>query len=349
MLTIDGGYGEGGGQILRSAITLSAITGTALEVINIRANRHCPGLRPQHMHAVKTLAKIFKASVDNLKVGAEWIRFTPKQDQYEGGELKIDIGTAGSIPMVLLTVIPAVALSGRGLSIHAIGGTDVKMSPTTDYLRFVVSKAYRNLGINFTSEVYKRGYYPKGGGIVHTEIKPSKYLNTIDLLNRRYIEPKIASVCCQLPKHVAERQVSSALLRLEKNGIHCKEYSSSLESSLSAGSSIVVYTESDFGPFLGADSIGAKNVPAERVGEKAANGFSDCYNAEVPIDRFLADMLVLPLSLANGTSRYRISSVTEHLRTNLYIVSQIVGSAYRIVPAGKSYVVIIESHRSRDQ
>ncbi|NAL77312.1 RNA 3'-terminal phosphate cyclase [Nitrososphaera sp. AFS] len=348
MLTIDGSYGEGGGQILRSAISLSAITGKALEVINIRANRQRPGLRPQHMHATRALSEIFKARVDNLKVGAEWIRFTPVRDHYEGGELKIDTGTAGSIPMILLTIIPAVALSRKGLSVQIIGGTDVKMSPTMDYLRFIVSKAYRNLGINFTLEVYRRGYYPKGGGIVRAEIKPCNNLNTLDLLNHRYIEPKIASVCCQLPKHVAERQVSSALLRLEKKGVHCREYSSSLEASLSAGSSIIVYSESDFGPYLGGDSIGAKNVPAEQVGVEAANGFSENYDAKVPIDRFLADMLVIPLSLANGRSRYRIAVATEHLRTNLHVVSQIVGCTYRIMPENKSYVVLVEGHHRRD-
>jgi RNA 3'-terminal phosphate cyclase (ATP) len=342
MLEIDGSYGEGGGQILRSAISLSAITGEALEIINIRANRQMPGLRPQHMHATRALSEIFKARVDNLKVGAEWIRFTPKRDQYEGGELKIDTGTAGSIPLILLTIIPAVALSRKHLSIQIIGGTDVKMSPTMDYLRLIISKAYKNLGINFTLDVYRRGYYPKGGGIVRAEIKPCNYLNTLDLLNKRYIEPKIASVCCQLPKHVAERQVSSALLRLEKDGIHCREYSSSLESSLSAGSSIIVYSESDFGPYLGGDSIGAKNVPAERVGMEAAKGFSQSYGANVPIDHFLADMLVIPLSLANGRSRYRIAVVTEHLKTNLHVVSQIVGCTYRIMSENKSHVVVIE-------
>jgi RNA 3'-terminal phosphate cyclase (ATP) len=345
MLTINGAYGEGGGQILRSAITLSAITGKALKVINIRANRRCPGLRPQHMHATRALAEIFNARVDNLKVGAEWIRFTPKLDHFEGGEFKIDIGTAGSIPMILLTIIPALALSGKGLNFQIIGGTDVKMSPTTDYLRFVVYSAYRNLGINFTLEVHKRGYYPKGGGVVHAEIKPCKNLNSIDFLNRRYIEPKIASVCCQLPHHVGERQVSSALVRLERNGIHCRGYSSSVESSLSAGSSILVYSESEFGPYAGGDSIGANNVSAERVGEEAANRFFESHRAKVPIDRFLADMLVIPLSLANGRSRYRISEVTEHLRTNLHVVRQIVGCTYRIMPADKSYIVMIEGHR----
>ena len=345
MLTIDGAYGEGGGQILRSAVTLSAITGKSIEVINIRAKRHNPGLRPQHMHATRAVAEIFSARVENLKVGAEWIRFVPKPDNYEGGELRIDTGTAGSIPMILQTIIPAVALSGKSLSVQVTGGTDVKMSPTADYLRFIMHNAYKNIGINFSLNILKRGYYPKGGGVIQAEISPCKNISSFDLLNRRNVEPKIASVCCQLPKSVAERQISSALLRLERRGVRCNFYSSSFESSLSPGTSILVYSESDFGPYIGGDSIGARDKSAEKVGEEAVQNFIESYEVNVPIDRFLADMLVIPLSLTKGKSRYRIGIATEHLKTNLHVVSQIVGCKYQIEPAEKSYIVTIEGSR----
>jgi RNA 3'-terminal phosphate cyclase (ATP) len=342
VLTIDGAYGEGGGQILRSAVSLSAITEKSIEVINIRAKRDNPGLRPQHLQATKAVAEIFRARVENLKVGAEWIRFIPKPDNYEGGELKIDIGTAGSIPMILQTIIPAVALSDKSLSVRITGGTDVKMSPTTDYLRFIVHNAYKTIGINFSLDILKRGYYPKGGGIIQADIGPCKNISSFDLLNRRNVEPKIANVCCQLPKNVAERQISSALLRLERHGVRCSVYSSSFESSLSPGTSILVYSESDFGPFIGGDSVGARDKSAEKVGEEAVQNFFESYDANVPIDRFLADMLVIPLSLTKGKSRYRIGKVTEHLKTNLHVVSQIVGCKYQIEPAEKSYIVTIE-------
>jgi len=345
VLTIDGAYGEGGGQILRSAVSLSAITGKSIEVINIRANRRNPGLRPQHLQATRAIAKIFRAKVENLKIGAEWIRFIPKPDNYEGGELKIDTGTAGSIPMILQTIIPAVALSNKSLSVQITGGTDVKMSPTTDYLRFIVQNAYKTIGISFSINILKRGYYPKGGGIIQAEIGPCKNISSFDLLNRRNVEPKIASVCCQLPKNVAERQISTALLKLERCGVRCNVYSSSYESSLSPGTSILVYSESDFGPFIGGDSIGARHKSAEKVGEEAVQNFFESYDANVPIDRFLADMLVIPLSLTKGKSRYRIGIVTEHLKTNLHIVSQIVGCKYQIAPAEKSYIVTIEGRR----
>lgn len=342
MLKIDGSYGEGGGQILRSIISLSAITGKPVEVINIRAKRKNPGLRQQHIFAIRTIANLFHASVENLALGSDWIRFIPKSDLFEESMIKINIGTAGSISLILQTVIPAVSLSGKSLCIEVTGGTDVKMSPTIDYLRYVVMQAYLSIGVKFSIEILKRGYYPKGGGQVRSKISPCKTPNTLDLLNTRYVAPKIVSVCCRLPKHVAERQISSALLKLEKNGVYCNSYSSSFETSLSPGSSVLVYSESDFGPYIGGDSIGELGKAAERVGEEAADRFLESYLAEAPVDFFLADMLVLPLSLAKGKSRYRVGKLTEHLKTNLQIVSHIVGCKYRIESDEKGYVVNIE-------
>ena len=339
---MDGSQGEGGGQIVRTAVTLSAITRQPIEIINIRAKRQVPGLRPQHMTAVRAIADLFHAQVENLKLGADWIKFNPSTDKFEGSLLKVDVQTAGSIPMILQTLIPAVSLSGKNLTIHITGGTDTRMSPTTDYLRYIVREAYRIIGIKFSIEVFKRGYYPKGGGVISTEISPCRVPNSLDLLNTRHLEPKIASVCCQLPKHVAERQISSALLKLEKNGVRCSNYSSCFETSLSPGSSLLVYSISDFGPYIGGDSIGERGKPAENVGSEAAERFLESYKANVPVDYFLADMLVVPLSLTKGKSRYRIGKVTEHLKTNLHIVSQLVKCKYRIEPAEKSYIVNID-------
>ena len=172
-LRIDGSQGEGGGQILRTAVSLSAITGTPIEVTNIRAKRSNPGLRPQHMTGIKIIADLFHANVENLQVGAEWVMFAPS-DKFEGGSVKVDVGTAGSIPMILMAVVPAVSLSNNGVEIEITGGTDVRASPTIDYVRHVVAASYRSIGVKFSADVIRRGYYPKGGGIVKTTIEPCK-------------------------------------------------------------------------------------------------------------------------------------------------------------------------------
>jgi len=338
---IDGSHGEGGGQILRTAISLAAITCKPVEVTNIRAKRPNPGLRPQHMTGIKIIANLFRADVENLHVGAEWVRFVPS-DKFEGGSMKVDVGTAGSIPLILMAVVPAVSLSNNSVELEITGGTDVRASPTIDYVRHVVTEGYRSIGIKFSADVVKRGYYPKGGGIVKTIIEPCKGPGTMELLTTRDVAPRITSVCGQLPRQVAERQTSSAMIALEKKGIRCSNYSASIETSISPGSSILIYSASDFGPYVGGDSIGELGKRAEIVGTEAAERFLETVLAHAPVDPFLADMLVLPLALAKGRSKYRIARVTEHLRTNLQVASQLIGCKYKIEQQGKTYVVTIE-------
>ena len=345
LVKIDGSQGEGGGQILRTAISLSAVTGKPIEVNNIRAKRANPGLRPQHMAGIRIIADLFHAKSENLKAGAEWIRFSPS-DKFEGGSIKFDIGTAGSIPLILMTVVPTVSLSNNSLQIEVTGGTDVKASPTIDYIKHIVAKSYLSMGPKFSVDVLKRGYYPKGGGVVQCTIKPCKTPGSIELLATEYLEPKIISVCSQLPIHVAKRQISSALIALEKKDIRCSNYTASIETSISPGSSILVYAASDFGLYVGGDSIGELGKRAEAVGTEAAMRFLDSTRAQATVDPFLADMLVLPLALSKGRSRYRVARVTQHLLTNLHVVSQIVGCKYSIEQQqqqqGGSYIVMLE-------
>jgi RNA 3'-terminal phosphate cyclase (ATP) len=341
LVKIDGSHGEGGGQILRTAISLSAISGKPIEVTNIRASRTNPGLRPQHLAGIKIIADLFHAKSENLKVGAEWIRFSPS-DKFEGGSIKFDIGTAGSIPLILMTVVPAVSLSNNSLQIEVTGGTDVKASPTIDYIKHIVAKSYLSIGPKFSVDVLKRGYYPKGGGVVQCTIKPCKTPSTIELLATQYLEPKIISVCSQLPVHVAKRQISSALIALEKKDIRCSNYTASIETSISPGSSILIYSAADFGLYVGGDSIGELGKRAESVGTEAAMRFLDSTLAQATVDPFLADMLVLPLALSKGRSRYRVARVTQHLLTNLHIVSEIVRCKYSIEQQEGSYIVTIE-------
>jgi RNA 3'-terminal phosphate cyclase (ATP) len=420
-LLIDGSYGEGGGQIVRTAVSLSAITGKPIQITNIRSKRNKPGLRTQHFSAVKAIANLFQAKVENLKVGADWIRFIPphynhpfgRTDYFDNGVTKIDIGTAGSIANVLLTIIPAISFSGISHNLQILGGTDVQLGPTIDYLRYIVREIYASVGINFDIDVIRRGYYPKGGGIVNAQIKPidlsaqklsttSTQLSDPDYLNRtiknihntseisepaaiptisiiraprpRLMKIKIASVCSQqLPKHVAERQLSAAVSNLAKNGVDTVDdslFTATSESSSSPGSSILVFSTSrndndnSDGWYIGGDSIGQRGKRAETVGIEASNRFLQNYLENVPVDYLLADMLVVPLSLIKGKNRFRVAKITEHLKTNLYIISRIVDGCkyyindgysytnpnlgqnivgYNTAPSSKGYIVNIES------
>lgn len=343
MLRIDGSQGEGGGQILRTSVSLSAITGKPVEITNIRSKRPNPGLRPSHLTAIKILADIFQAKVANLQVGSDRVLFEPS-GQFIGGSTKVDIGTAGSIPLTLMAVVPAVSLSGNELEIEITGGTDVRGSPTIDYVRYVVADIFRSIGIKFSVEVVKRGYYPKGGGIVKAMIQACRSPAASEFLNGRCVEPRMTSVCSELPKHVAERQISSALVALEKAGIKCGSYSASYESALSPGTSMLVYSVSDFGgPYVGGDSIGERGKRAEEVGQEAASRFIESTLAGAAVDPFLADILVLPLCLAKGRSAYRMARATGHLHTNLTVASAVTGCRFDIKPAQSGQLVTIEA------
>lgn len=359
MLTIDGSHGEGGGQIIRTAVTLSAISGKPIRIINIRAKRRNPGLRPQHVAAVKAIADLFCASTENLRAGADWIKFIPTSGEagnFEYGVTKIDIGTAGSIPLVLLTIIPAISISGRSHSLQVIGGTDVRFSPTIDYLRYVVREAYGSLGIRFSLDVFRRGYYPKGGGVANVEIfaynqssdKPLAVAeDTVNIVENKAsvcpLEVRIANVCCGLPRQVAERQITSAISTLKKNGINISNFQTNIEVSMSPGTSILIYGISKNNRdscYLGGDSIGERGKRAESVGIEASLKFLDGYSQHAQVDSFLADMLVVPLCFTKVDSRFRIAKVTEHLKTNLYIASQ-------IVPGFKYHIESdVENHRA---
>jgi RNA 3'-terminal phosphate cyclase len=171
-LKINGGHGEGGGQIIRSAITLSCITKQPIHLENIRKNRKNEGLRGQHLTAIRILQKISKADVIGAKIGSTELKFIP--GNVENLELIEDVKTAGSISLILQVLIPVVSISQKKLSLIIKGGTDVLWSPSMDYTQHVLKEAYSRMGIEFSIEIIKRGYYPKGNGEVKLEVYPSK-------------------------------------------------------------------------------------------------------------------------------------------------------------------------------
>lgn len=353
MLSIDGSIGEGGGQILRSSTTISALTGIPIEVSNIRANRKDAGLKQQHVKTIQLLSEIFNICTENVKLGAEWIKFNSTmkekpdtESKFQNNTLTMDIGTAGSIPLLLQSIIPAIAISKRDLKIRLTGGTDVKHSPTIDYVRYVLRDAFLRIGIVFDLDVQKRGYYPKGQGIVDVEIKKvSEDLHSIDFCNFKETEPSIISTASNLPRHVPERQIEYAITTLEKKGIKHFKHKSGLENSSSPGSSILIYSSSESGIYLGSDAIGEKGIKAETIGYNAAARFISNYESRACIDPNLADMLVLPLSFVKGTSRFKVSEVTRHLVTNLDLIKVILGISYKIEKiAEKEYIVTVKGN-----
>ncbi|RLG53370.1 MAG: RNA 3'-phosphate cyclase, partial [Thermoproteota archaeon] len=217
-IVIDGSYGEGGGSIFRYALALSSVTLKPIEIINIRAKRSNPGLRPQHLTAAKILAEMTEAKFEGLSVGSTKVRFEPKKRK--GGKYVFDVGTAGSISLIIQAVLPVALFADRESTIEIRGGTDVRFAPPIDYMRNVFVKNLALIGIKEVEiNVRRRGHYPRGGGLVTLKTAPIDKISTLNIELRGPVR-RISGIAhaVKLPKHVVERIVSSAKEALYQHG-----------------------------------------------------------------------------------------------------------------------------------
>jgi len=333
-LKIDGSYGEGGGQIVRSAISLSCITKTPILIENIRKNRRVPGLRPQHLTAIKLLSKICNAEVQGLNAGSTAIKFIPKN--LENNTLSEDIGTAGSISLILQVLIPAVSISKKSLELSIIGGTDVPWSPTSNYTKYVLSEAYSRMGINFSMEITKRGYYPKGGGLVKVKVYPLKKLKPISLTKRKTRSVKLFCSYSDLSPERIKNEVQLAENFL-KDAHFSIESEIKKEMALNKGGSMILYS-------LDSDSITGSDGLTDTATKLAESISKNFIRSNLGVDNYLSDMIVLPASLIDETSFFRIKEITKHLETNLYVTSKITGCKYGIGKLDDGFEVRIKGN-----
>ena len=336
---VDGSLGEGGGQILRTAVAFSVIRQVPVRVVKIRAGREAPGLKRQHVSALSVLASIFGGTLEGASEGSATVRFDPGRQQVEVHSL--DMGTAASISLVLQAVIPAVALGGSKLKLSLAGGTDVPWSPTFDYFRSVVIGGYRAIGIEAEVQVHRRGYYPKGGGAVTAEVSGSRPPLPLDMTERKAITgATLASRCGMLPRAVAERQAEAASDRLSRSGIALDACEVTEERSSSPGTSVTISSVGE-GCFVGADALGARGKPAERVGLEAAERFVLAAESGACMDVNVADMLIPLLSLAPRPSRVRVPAVTPHLESGLRLAELFTSCTWSVENGRRGTVVSV--------
>ena len=329
-LKIDGGHGEGGGQIIRSAIALSCITKQPIHLENIRKNRKILGLRPQHLTAIKILQKVANAKVTGAKIGSTEIKFIP--GNIENSELVEDVGTAGSIPLILQVLIPVIAISKKQLNLKIKGGTDVLWSPTFDYTQYVLQEAYSRMGINFSLELIKRGYYPKGGGEVELQVTPSN-VKSASFSKRKTNEIKLICSFSKFTNKEIKIKVDHIVRKLtEANYIVNVEMTS--EEALDSGASLLIYSI-DKDSIIGIDALYNNKIDEFDLD---LDGFIKNYS----IDDNLADMLVVPASLAAGKTIFPVKEITKHLETNLFVTSKITGCKYGIGKTSNGFEVIID-------
>ncbi len=312
---------EGGGQVLRMAVTYSAVLGTPVRVYNIRTGRREPGLKPQHLTTLEAVAEMCGAKTKGLNLGSKEVEIHPRSPR--GGSYDIDIGTAGSISLMLQCLAPIAAFAASPSELTSRGGTNVRWSPPSMVLDNVIWEAFRTMGFEGSLSVRREGFYPRGGGIVEVEIRPVNGLTPLDARSSGEINMvRGVSLCGRLPGHVAERQARSAQAVLEEGGFKSEistMVSSGRKAPLSPGSSIGLWVDSYPRMFMGSSALGERGKPAERVGEEAAISLVEQIDKMSAVDMYTADNLVLWCSLASGESVYSMSRKTLHTETAVEI------------------------------
>ncbi len=318
MLKIDGSIGYG--QILRTAIALSALTLKPVKIFNIRIRRPNPGLRPQHLMGVKVAAEFCAANVRGAKVGSLVVEFIPKYHKIPEYK-KIDIGTAGSVTLLLQTLLPLLVFSDKEVKLEIIGGTDVKGAPTTIYVQHVLSYFLKKIGIDFEISTFKHGFYPKGGGRVFCRVLPSN-IKPLKLVERgELIGLNLWSVAS---KELKKRKVAERLLEGFKKNFELEVSTNAYfryVDSLNPGCSLNAHLFFE-NCVLGEDGLGEKGKKAEDVGREVAKGLINSYNSKACLDKYVSDQILVFLALAEGKSLIKIEEFTEHVRTNLKVIEK---------------------------
>jgi RNA 3'-terminal phosphate cyclase (ATP) len=339
LLEIDGSQKSGSGTILRLSIALAGVLGEPLHIYNIRQRRGQPGLRPQHLESVLTASKLCNAEMKGATLGSRELWFKP--DGIVSGEIRAEIGTAGSIPMLLLTILPLCAYAKGAVSVQVVkGGTDVRHAPTINYLKHVFLPILERMGLKASLTVRKYGYYPKGMGEVLLEVQPCFKLTSIHLKEFGTVEElRGVSVCTFLEdRKVAERQAKAANRYLKDHGYEAKiQVVNDRSNPLQKGSSLVLWAETSTGAVFGGDAIGELRKSSEVVGREAAENLFREIEAQATVDVHLADMLVSYIALADGNSVYLTQDVTDHLDTNMWLAQKILGVEFQVTKVGNLY------------
>jgi RNA 3'-terminal phosphate cyclase (ATP) len=324
MLHLDASFGEGGGQILRTSLALAALLGQPVRLANIRAGRPKPGLRAQHLTAVRALAEITRAEVTGAELNSRELTFRPRRPR--AGHYCFDVaektGSAGSVTLIAQAILPPLLQAPAPSTVIVRGGTHVLWSPPAHYLLMVFLPALALMGARVQMSLERWGWYPRGGGETRWEVSPARSLTPVEWRTPATApEFRALSATSRLPEHVGRRQAERLKSRLgEWLPVEILQ-----ADSLDPGSLVLLW-----GPRAGFDALGARGKPAERVADEAADAYFAFRERQAAVDRHLADMILPYLAQARGASTIITPEITSHLLTNIWVIEQFLGTRFRV-------------------
>jgi len=340
MIEIDGSHGEGGGQLLRTSLALSIITGKSVYINNIRAGRPTPGLKPQHYSFISLLKTIANADVNGLRLGATEITFNP--GMVKEGNYQFDVGTAGSIVLLYQAAILSCLKNEQPITLRVKGGTDVKWAPSWDYFTNVFLQALQAMGITISYELHRRGYYPKGGGLATIMIQPVKSISALTWDNPLETTDVYGIIHSgNLPNHIGKRMKNACLQLLIPHNLK-GHLTIEQKSSPSPGTGITLFTRTQSG-CIGSVGLGQRGVPAELIAKQTTEKFISYMQSESTVDSFLFDQILPFLTLGKNDSTLRVEKLSNHAKTHMWLLEQFIPhtSLFNIDKYSQGYSITI--------
>jgi RNA 3'-terminal phosphate cyclase (ATP) len=333
LIEIDGAEGEGGGQIVRTAVALAAVTGVAVRVVNIRAGRRKPGLMRQHLTAVRAVAQISGGEVHGAEPGSKTLELRP--GAVRGGDYRFDVGSAGSTTLVLQTVLPALLAAPTASRLTLEGGTHNPLAPTFEFLDRAFLPLLRRMGARVEARLDRPGFYPAGGGRLHVDIDPARPM-PLHLLERGALRSRVATATVSaLPFDIVRRELSALRAHLAWDESCFRPQT--IRDPVGPGNVVQIIAEHEHVTEV-FSSFGEKGLPAEKVAEALATEFLTWDAADVPVGSHLADQLLLPLAMAGGGS-FRTLPPSLHTRTQAALVSRFLPVRFDLRADGAACVV----------
>ncbi len=315
LITIDGSRGEGGGQVLRTALTMSLITGRPLRVVNIRAKRKKPGLMRQHLTAVQAAAAIGAAEIEGAGAGSQSLLFQPQA--IHGGDYRFAIGTAGSCTLVMQTVLPALLVAGVEARLHLSGGTHNPLAPPADFLQHAYLPLLRSMGVDVEMNLLRYGFYPAGGGELELRLAAGSHLQPLHLLERGEMRQANAeALIAALPVSIAERELETVRRTLSWDPSQLQLRG--LNNSQGPGNVLLATIKHEHVTEV-FTTFGEKGVSAEKVAGKLCRQIKVYIQGGAPVGPYLADQLLLPLAIAGGA--FNTVKPSQHTLTNMETIN----------------------------